>query len=133
MRRDKRSRREAKALFRACLEDGRLDEERVLQAVTMVLERKPRGHHGILGEFRRLVKLAVQARCARVESAVALEEEIRERIGTQLARLHGEGLSFTFAENPRLLGGIRIQVGSDVYDGTIRSRLKGIEAGFAAD
>jgi F0F1-type ATP synthase delta subunit len=33
----------------------------------------------------------------------------------------------TFTENPTLLGGVRIQVGSDVYDGSIRARLNALE------
>jgi F-type H+-transporting ATPase subunit delta len=32
-------------------------------------------------------------------------------------------LNFIFAQNPALLGGIRVQVGGDVYDGSVQARL----------
>jgi F0F1-type ATP synthase delta subunit len=33
-----------------------------------------------------------------------------------------------FAVDPALIGGLRIQVGSDVYDGSIRARLATLDA-----
>ncbi len=132
MKADKRIRQEAKSLFRACLVEGRLEEDRVRQAAARVLERRPRGHLRLLERFLRLVKLEAQARTARVESAVPLESGLRERIGRRLEAIHGEGLSLAFSEDPGLLGGVRIQVGSDVYDGSLRSRLSGIAERFSS-
>ena len=49
----------------------------------------------------------------------------REQSGVKaaLAKRYGAGLNFTFAQNPALIGGMRIKVGSDVFDGSIQSRL----------
>jgi F-type H+-transporting ATPase subunit delta len=58
---------------------------------------------------------------------VPLSADVREQIETGLTRLHGRGIMTTFTENPALLGGVRVQVGSDVYDGTIRARLNALE------
>ena len=44
-----------------------------------------------------------------------------------LVKRYGAGLNFTFRQNPALIGGMRIQVGSDVYDGSIQSRLAQLE------
>ena len=46
-------------------------------------------------------------------------------IGVQanLARKYGPGLTVSFNQNTDLIGGLRVQVGSDVYDGSIRARL----------
>jgi F-type H+-transporting ATPase subunit delta len=44
-----------------------------------------------------------------------------------LTKRYGAGLSFTFAQNSALIGGMRIKVGSDVYDGSIQSRLAQLE------
>ena len=41
-------------------------------------------------------------------------------------RAHGPALQTSFVENPALLGGLRIKVGSDVYDGSVRARLQAI-------
>jgi F-type H+-transporting ATPase subunit delta len=47
-----------------------------------------------------------------------------------LVQEYGQGLNTTFAENPELIAGMRIRVGSDVYDGSVRSRLEALEQKF---
>lgn len=124
----KLARREAKQLFKSCLVDGRLSADRVRQAVNLVIAEKPRGYLAILAHFQRLVRLEVERRTARVESSVTLTGDMRGRLQGSLGRLYGEGLEVEFAENTELLGGVRIQVGSDVYDGSVRTRLRNLEA-----
>ncbi len=130
MRISKQSRREAKELFRVCHVDGRLDEGRVRQAVQKVLAAKPRDYLAILSHFLRLVKLAMEERTARVESAVPLSQDLRSAVQQRLAQLYGPGLGVSFAEKPALLGGLRIKVGSDVYDGSVRARLDALQNSF---
>lgn len=127
MKSTKQSRRDAKQLFLSCLVNGMLDEGRIRQAVGGLVTRKPRGYVGILSRFQRLVKLHLAARTARVESAVALPPAIQSSVEANLARLYGAGLRMQFAENPALLGGMRVQVGSDVYDGSVLVRLARLE------
>jgi len=67
---------------------------------------------------------------AKVESAKPLALALQTRVATDLARQYGPGLSTSFAENPALIGGMRIRVGSDVYDGTVRSRLAALQESF---
>ena len=69
-------------------------------------------------------------RTARIESAVELPEELRTGIQTNLARRYGPGLSVSFARNADLIGGLRVQVGSDVYDGSVRARLAELAENF---
>ncbi|MBN2507491.1 MAG: F0F1 ATP synthase subunit delta [Verrucomicrobia bacterium] len=123
----KQVRREAKALFRACLADGLLDENRVRRAVQETLDAGPRGYVAILTHFQRLVKLDLDRRSVRVETAVPLAPSQQAGVREQLARRHGPGLAFAFVVNPDLIGGMRVRVGSDVYDGTIRGRLAALD------
>jgi F-type H+-transporting ATPase subunit delta len=44
-------------------------------------------------------------------------------VKSTLSKRYGSGLNYTFKQNPALIGGMRIQIGSDVYDGSIQSRL----------
>ncbi|MBI4661264.1 MAG: F0F1 ATP synthase subunit delta [Verrucomicrobia bacterium] len=127
MKISKQARRDAKELFRSCCVDGLLDENRARQAVQQVVQRKPRGYVAILSHFQRLVKLEVARRTAKVESAVALLESSQASVRANLNRLYGAGLSLTFAQNPALIGGMRVQVGSDVYDGSIWARLAALK------
>jgi F-type H+-transporting ATPase subunit delta len=126
----KQSRREAKELFRSCVVGGLLEENRVRQAVQQVLQTKPRGFLAILTHFLRLVKLDIERRTARVESATPLASDLQTQIQTSLARSYGKGLDISFAQNPELIGGVRIKVGSDVYDGSVQGRLTELQESF---
>jgi F-type H+-transporting ATPase subunit delta len=130
MKISKQARRDAKQLFHSCVNNGLLDESRVRQAVTAVLAQKPRGYVGILSHLQRLVKLDLDRRTAKVESAAALAPQDQAAIQASLARKYGAGLSLSFAQNAALLGGLRVQVGSDVYDGSIRARLEALRESF---
>ena len=115
--------RGARALFRWCFADGKLDARRVREVAKHVLQSKRRGYLAVLSEFKRLVKLEGAKHIARVESAVPLQADLQGRLRKKLETVYGEGLSTEFAENPDLIGGIRIRVANDVYDGSVRSRL----------
>ena len=131
MKVSKQSKREAKALFRSLSTNGVLDEAKMRQAVQLIAERKPRGYIGILGHLRRLVKLDMERRTARIESATPLSAEMETSLRNTLAQRYGAGLNYSFHTNPTLLGGLRIRVGSDVYDGTVSGRLKQLEESLA--
>ena len=130
MKISKLARREAKELFRRCLVRGLLDENRARQAIQRVLAAKPRDYLAVLSHFQRLVKLDVARRAAHVESAGALPAEIQAVVQTALTRKYGRGLNISFAQNPALLGGMRIKIGSDVYDGSVQGRLARLGESF---
>lgn len=130
MKATKQARREATQLFRLCLVNGLLDENRARQAVQQIVAAKPRGYLATLSYFQRLVRLDYAGRTARVESALTLPADMQASVQTGLARVYGPGLSTSFADNPALIGGMRIRVGSDVYDGSVQSRLAALEQSF---
>ncbi len=130
MKPTKQARREGAQLFRTCLVDGVLSDSRILEVVQQVIAAKPRGYLNTLGYFRRLVELDRARHTASVESALPLPAELRTKLESDLARLYGPQLSISYSENPALIGGMRIQVGSDVYDGSVRSRLAALEQNF---
>lgn len=130
MKISKQARRGAKELFRSTFANGAMDEGRVRQVVQKVIEAKPRGYVGILDHFQRLVKLEIDRRSARVESAVVLSPEQQTSIGAGLEQRYGRGLRTDFVTNPSLVGGMRVRVGSDVYDGSVQARLQRLADSF---
>src|SRR5213596_3716261 len=132
MKISKQARRDAKTLFRAAQVDGLLDENRARQVVDQVLQTKPRGYVAILSHFQRLLKLDQDRRTAKVETATPLTPEIESNLKSTLEKRYGKGLHFSFGQNPALIGGMRVQVGSDVYDGSVRARLNDLEETFKA-
>jgi F-type H+-transporting ATPase subunit delta len=123
MKISKQARRDAKALFNSCRVNGVLDENRVRQAMKSVVSGKPRGYVATLSHFQRLVKLDIERRRATVESAAPLPEEVATTVKAELAWRYGQDLNVSFAVNKDLIGGLRVKVGSDVYDGSVRARL----------
>ena len=71
--------------------------------------------------------MEVEKRRARVESASDLSPETSAHIVENLKRKYGQDLIAEFSVNPELLGGMRIRVGSDVWDGTVRNRLERLQ------
>jgi F-type H+-transporting ATPase subunit delta len=130
MKGNKQSRRDAKQLFKSCQVDGQLNEDRVRKTVALLIEKKPRGYFGTLQELQRLVKLDVNSRSASVVSAVELTEEQKQSVRDSLGRMKGGDVAIEFVQNPDLIGGMRVKIGDDVYDGSMKTRLARLEEKF---
>ena len=130
MKTSKQAAREAKQLFRLCVLNGLLYEGRVRQVVERVIQSQYRGYLVVLSHFRRLVKLDQERHTAEVESATPLPADLRSSVQAGLESLYGPRIDIQFAIRPSLIGGIRVKVGSDVYDGSVQSGLAAIERSF---
>jgi F-type H+-transporting ATPase subunit delta len=130
MKISKQAQREARQLFRSCLVNGLLDENRARQCVTLVAQKQPRGYVAILSRLHRLVKLELARRTVQVENAVETSPEQASGLRARLERQYGPGLNIQYSINPQLIGGMRVQVGSDLYDGSVKTRLDKLEQSF---
>jgi F-type H+-transporting ATPase subunit delta len=128
MRTTKRNKREARRLYRLCLVDGLLDESLARFVVQRTLDSGRHKVVGILGHFQRLLRLDRDRHTAHVESAVPLPADLRAQFETDVTRWFGRGVDAEFTENSELIGGVRMRVGSHIYDGSVRGRLAAIEA-----
>jgi F-type H+-transporting ATPase subunit delta len=122
--------RNAKKLFRLCLVSRRLDESRVRQVVDKILAERQRGFLRVLRQFRRLLRVVQEQHSARVECAVPSTPDLESSVRHRIESLYGPGIAMVFAHNPHLIGGIRIQVGSDLYDGSILNGLTALAKSF---
>ncbi|HET7237404.1 MAG TPA: F0F1 ATP synthase subunit delta [Terrimicrobiaceae bacterium] len=123
MKISREARRLARELFRLSLVDGRLDAGRVSEIADRILAEKPRGFLHVFKEFSRLVRLELDRRHAVIESASPLDEANTANIANTLKEKFGGDITTEFRTSPGLLGGLRIKLGSDVWDGSISSRL----------
>jgi F-type H+-transporting ATPase subunit delta len=69
-------------------------------------------------------------RLAKIETAVALSGNFKARVREELIRIYGPALRLSFVQSPALIGGMRITVGSDLYDGSVRGTLAALEKEF---
>jgi F-type H+-transporting ATPase subunit delta len=130
MKTAKQSEREARQLFRLCLVGDRLDEGRVRLVMQQVLQSKRRGYLLLLKRFQRLLKREYARHTAEIESALPLPADLCARAESHLVEAYGPHLIPRFIHNPALIGGVRIKVGSDVYDGSVRSVLASLAKSF---
>jgi F-type H+-transporting ATPase subunit delta len=127
MKLNKEARRLARELIRSSFTDGQLDQGRVASLVRSLIEKKPRHYLHILDAYRRFLRLEVEKRTATIETATELAPEAAREIVENLKRKYGPDLVTNFVVNPDLLGGMRIRVGSDVWDSSVRNRLQRLE------
>lgn len=120
----------ARRIFRMCQSDGRLDEANLSTAVRRLSTSKPRDYRGVLHALKRLVRLELARRHVVVESAEALDEATRQRVAAGLASKYGGDLTYEYKTNPELLGGLKVRVGSDVWDGSVKGRLDRLAEAF---
>jgi F-type H+-transporting ATPase subunit delta len=120
----------ARRLFGLCQTDGRLDEVKLRTVFTRLAETKPRDYRAIFAALQRLIRLELERRRVRVESAVALDPPSRDRLAAGLAKQYGPDLSIEYSTHPELLGGMRIRVGNDVFDGSVKGRLDRLARAF---
>lgn len=130
MKVSKTARSTARRIFRLCQVDGRLDESRLGTAVRRLAASKPRGYRSMLFALQRLVRLELERRHAVIESSAELDEATRRRVESELSARHGSDLDFEYRVTPEVLGGLKIRVGNDVWDGTVRGRLDRLAEAF---
>lgn len=119
----KDARQLGRQLLRLSLLDGRPDRARVHSLVQSVLTEKPRSYLAGLEAFQQLLRLELAKRHAVIESASPLSQTTADAIVANLHQKYGADLSTEFQVNPELIGGMRVKIGSDVYDGSVRNRL----------
>ena len=74
----------------------------------------------------RLVEKAADERketVAEVRSAIELDDETRRRLAEALSTSSGQKVSLKVIVDPSVLGGIAVQIGDTVIDGTVRTRI----------
>jgi F-type H+-transporting ATPase subunit delta len=130
MKSRKEALRLAKKIFAASLKDGQLDESVVRKVVAKLSETRPRGFLEVADAYWRLVRLEVERNRAIVQSAVALDEPTKAGLVTDLKKKYGPQITTEFSVDPALLGGVKIRVGSDVWDGSVKNRLERLSEQF---
>ncbi len=117
----------SRQLVRDSYVDGELARERISAIVHALAEQKPRNYLRLLQNYQRLLRLEVEKRHATIESATELAPEVGREIVAGLEKTYGSGLATDFVVNPALLGGVRVRVGSDVWDSSVRNRLERLQ------
>jgi len=127
MKISKEIRQLSREMLRASFTDGQLDRGKIASLVQSLVTKKPRHYMDVLQHYKRLLRLEIEKRHAKIDSAMPLSADVADKITERLKNKYGSDLTTEFDVDPTLLGGIRVRVGSDVWDGTLRSRLQRLE------
>ena len=127
MKLNKEIRQLSRKMLQASFTDGQLDPGRIASLVDSVAAGKPRNYINVLKNYKRLLRLEVEKRHATIETASEVDPAIRSEIVSNLKSKYGDDLATEFHVDPQLLGGMRIRVGNDVWDGSVRNRLERLQ------
>lgn len=131
MKISKDARKLAKQLFRLSFTNGKLDRAKMESIVSKISQSKPRYYIDILKEYQRLARLEVQKRHAVIESATTLDYRLADQLERDLREKYGSDLTTEFKVTPDLIGGMRIKLGSNVWDSSVRGRLDRLKTQLA--
>lgn len=90
------------------------------------------GFAEILAEFQSMVRGGLHVAKVEWTTARPVSEAERHKIEWRLGELTGGPVEATFRQDPSLLGGARLRIGSVVYDGSVRGRLEGLREKLGA-
>ena len=117
----------SRQMLRASFTDRQLDRGKIASLVQSLIAKRPRHFMAVLQNYKRLLRLEIEKRHAKIESATQLSPQAAVDIVARLKKKYGGDLTSEFVVDPTLLGGVRVRVGSDVWDGTLRNRLERLQ------
>ena len=113
---------------------ARMDAAKLLRNFLAVLIDHRR--IGDIGELVELFKQELDRRLgiadAKVSSVRELSSAEKKSLELQLAAITGKTVRATYSQDPGLLGGVLVRVGSTIYDGSVQGRLQKMRAEIAA-
>ncbi|WP_314148196.1 F0F1 ATP synthase subunit delta [uncultured Leifsonia sp.] len=101
---------------------GKASEQTTAIVRQLVLQPRGRSIRESLRAAARIVAAQYGQRIATVVTATPLPEAQAERLRASLAAKYGD-LKLNQVVDPAILGGLRVQIGDDVIDGSVASRL----------
>jgi F-type H+-transporting ATPase subunit delta len=122
---------EAKTALVQRLLDGKAKAPTIALITSLVTQPRGRSLEGGLEEFSRLAASRRNRVVALVTTAVPLSDAQKERLSSNLAKLVGRQVHLNIDVDPSVLGGVRVQVGDEVIEGTIAGRLDTARQGLA--
>jgi F-type H+-transporting ATPase subunit delta len=79
-------------------------------------------------QFELLTAQAADILDATVESAFELSAEQQAELTATLSKVYGKSVRLDVLDNPGLIGGVRVLVGDDVIDASVRGKLQAMAA-----
>jgi len=105
---------------------ARMDAGKLLRNFLAVLidHRRIANIGDLVEQFKQELDRRLGIADAKVSSVRALTEAEKKSLEKELAEITGKTVRATYSEDPSLLGGVVVRVGSTIYDGSVQGRLQ---------
>ncbi len=123
MRADKKTKLLAKQLFKLSLVNGAVSPEQVTGVLGYIEKHAPRQSLALLQLYHRAIATELAKSSAVVEHAGPVSDAALQSIAAAMTRKYSRPVTASAKANPKLLAGLRVRVGSDVYESTVAGQL----------
>ena len=123
MRGNKKTKALAKQLFKLSVVNGTVSPEQVTGVLGYIEKTKPQQALALLKLYHRAIATELAKSNAVVEHAGPISATALQSIAAALSRKYSRPVAATAQLDSRLLAGVRVRVGSDVYESTVAGQL----------
>jgi len=120
---DKQTKLLAKQLFKLSLVNGVVSPEQVTGVLGWVEKTSPRRPVALLKAYQHRIALELAKSRAEVEHAGPVADATLQAIAAAMTKKYRRTVTTSAKANPKLLAGLRIRVGADVYESSVAGQL----------
>ena len=91
----------SREMLRASFTDGQLDRGKIASLVQSLISKRPRHFMAVLQNYKRLLRLEIEKRHAKIESATQLSPQAAVDIVARLKKKYGDDLTAEFVVDRR--------------------------------
>ena len=128
MRADKKTKALAKQLFKLSVVNGTVSPEQVTGVLGYIEKNVPRHGLAVLQLYHRAIATELAKSEAVVEHAGPIGDTTLKSIEAAMAKKYSRPVTATAKPNPKLLAGLRIRIGSDVYESSVAGQLAALSS-----
>jgi len=120
---DKQTKLLAKQLFKLSLVNGVVSPEQVAGVLGWVEKHSPRRSVALLRAYQHRIAIELAKSRAEIEHAGPVADTVLKSIEAAMSKKYSRSIAATAKANPKLLAGLRVRVGSDVYESSVAGQL----------
>ena len=120
---NKKAQQLARQLFKLSIVDGAISAERVSGVLGYIEKTQPAHQLTVLKSYHRFVAAELAKSQAIIEHAGAVSASILQTIAASMTKKYGRTITASTRANPKLLAGLRVRVGDDVYESSVSGQL----------
>jgi F-type H+-transporting ATPase subunit delta len=120
---DKQTKLLAKQLFKLSIVNGVVSPEQVAGVLGWIEKTSPSRPVALLKAYHHRIALELAKSRAEVEHAGPVSDATLKQIEAAMTKKYGRPVTAAAKPNPKLLAGLRVRVGSDIYESSVAGQL----------